>query len=265
MRSGLEPTGLATGPTQLGTSKAMERAAPARRATAGDNPGRAVDPRRTDVAWIIERLREEYGSGTAQGAGDPTDCLIRTILSQHTADRNSSVAFAMLKERYPLPDDVERADVGELAATIRFAGLGNLKARRIQKVLRTLRSRFGTTDLRFLRSASLAEAREILLALPGVGPKTAACVLLFSCSHPALPVDTHVHRLARRLGLIGPRDSAERAHDELEALVPVDDVYDFHVNLIRHGRQVCVARDPRCGACVLQRGCRYFHGELDRF
>src|SRR5207302_658738 len=120
-------------------------------------------------------------------------------------------------------------DEAKLADTIRCAGLGNIKARRIQEALRAIEERFGSMDLDFLKALPLEEARVVLRDLPGVGPKTAACVLLFSCGHPALPVDTHVHRLARRLGLIGPRVSAERAHEELERLVPPDDAYDFHV------------------------------------
>jgi endonuclease-3 len=213
------------------------------------------------VAAIIERLRGEYGVNLRRAARNPTDALIATILSQHTADRNSSIAYRRLEERYPIWENVAQADVGELAETIRAAGLANIKARRIQAALLALQERHCTMDLSFLAHLPLAEARETLRSLPGVGPKTAACVLLFACNLPALPVDTHVHRLARRLGLIGQKVSAERAHEALEALVAPHDVYDFHINLIRHGRTVCRSREPRCGACVVQEYCHYFTQE----
>jgi endonuclease-3 len=216
---------------------------------------------REKAAWTAARLREEYGSGAPAG-GDPTDALIHTILSQHTADRNSSAAFRALKERYDSAHQVARADVKELAQTIRTAGLANIKAKRIQETLLTLEARYGTADLNFLRDLPMEEAQEILRSLPGVGPKTAACVLLFACNHPALPVDTHVHRVARRLGLIGLRSSAEKAHVELARLVSHADVYDFHVGLIRHGRRICQAQHPKCGECVLQSKCNYFRSTI---
>lgn len=218
--------------------------------------------RRDRARRVVTLLRHEYGSAKAEDDGNPTDSLIGTILSQHTADRNSHAAFRALKERYETPDDVATADRRELADTIRCAGLANIKAARIQETLRALHERYGTMDLGFLKALPMGEAHEILRSLPGVGPKTAACVLLFACNQPALPVDTHVHRVAGRLGLIGPRDSAERAHVELASLVPHDAVYDFHVLLIRHGRQVCKAQHPRCGVCVLQRDCEYFRRDV---
>lgn len=213
---------------------------------------------RDKAAWITERLRDEYGRRAAKSSRHPTDCLIATILSQHTADRNSGAALAALQEHYTSWSEVAYADTSELAATIRGAGLANQKARHIQRALREVERRHGHMDLEFLKSLPMAEARHELLTLPGVGPKTAACVLLFSCCHPALPVDTHVHRLARRLGLIGPRDSADAAHELLEDLVPAQDVLDFHVNLILHGRRVCRAQHPRCGECILQGRCDHF-------
>jgi endonuclease-3 len=214
-------------------------------------------PDQAKVQRVTDRLRQEYGHNAPRTGRNPTDSLIATILSQHTADRNSHEAFRRLKERFGSWEEIARADVAELAATIRVAGLGNLKAVRIQQALSDIQERFGTMDLSFLKELPLEEARQVLLSLPGVGPKTAACVLLFSCGLPALPVDTHVHRLARRLGLIGEKESAEGAHRVLQPLVPPSDVYDFHVNLIRHGRTVCFARNPQCGACILQDECSY--------
>jgi endonuclease-3 len=188
----------------------------------------------------------------------PTDSLMATILSQHTADRNSSEAFRRLKARYSSWEDVAVADRGALEETIRPAGLAASKARHIQEALLEIDQRFGSMDLGFLRNLDMQEARDILVSLPGVGPKTAACVLLFACDLPALPVDTHVHRLAGRLELIGPGASAERAHIDLAPLVAPEDVYDFHVGLIAHGRRICSARDPRCGECILHEICPQF-------
>lgn len=211
-----------------------------------------------DRTALTALLRSEYGRNSPRTARHPTDSLIATILSQHTADRNSSAAFRQLRARYATWQEIADAEPEELADVIRVAGLGNIKARRIQAALRETEARYGHMDLAFLRDLPLEEARRELEALPGVGPKTAACVLLFACAMPALPVDTHIHRIARRLGLIGPRVSAEAAHLALSAGLRHDDVYDFHVNLIAHGRRVCQARDPLCGTCILQQHCSHY-------
>ena len=229
-----------------------------RTAAAKQPPADSEDHRRAQAAVVLRLLRAEYGSGRRHARSNPTDSLIATILSQHTADRNSGLAFERLKERYASWAEIANADVNELATVIRPAGLGNIKAVRIHSVLHELDRRYGSMDLACLNDLPLTEARELLRTLPGVGPKTAACVLLFACDLPALPVDTHVHRVTKRLGLIGATDSAERAHDALEALVPADDVYDFHVTVIAHGREVCQARRPRCEVCVLQQHCDYW-------
>jgi endonuclease-3 len=186
---------------------------------------------------------------------DPLSELIATILSQHTSDANSARAFSSLMERFGSFEAVRAASVEEIEAAVRSGGLGWVKAQRIKRVLEEIHSSKGKLDLDFLNLMELAEARQYLTELSGVGPKTAACVLLFACGHPAIPVDTHVHRVSRRLGLIGPRASAEQAQAELEAIVPPDQAYNFHVNLIRHGRGTCKAPQPRCWECPLDSIC----------
>lgn len=224
--------------------------------------GSALAGTEAHASEVTRLLRLAYGSHQPVVRHHPTDSLIETILSQHTSDVNSHRAFRELQSRFPTWNAVATADPEALADAIRSAGLGRIKAERIQAALAELERRFGTYDLGFLRALPLAQAREALRDVPGVGPKTAACVLLFACGLPALPVDTHVHRVTARLGLIGERTSAAGAHAELEAIVPAEDVYDFHVNLIAHGRQVCVARRPRCEICILQSVCRYYAQEV---
>jgi endonuclease III len=214
--------------------------------------------RAVKAAHVLDLLRAAYGRSRRHHDGHPTDSLVATILSQHTADRNSSAAFVALKSRYTTWGEIAYADRGELATVIRPAGLANIKAQRIQDSLREVFRRYGTFDLSFLRAMNVSDARAVLTSLPGVGKKTASCVLLFACDLAVVPVDTHVHRVTRRVGLIGPRDSPDQAHDILEALVPADDMYDLHVDLIAHGRAICHARVPLCTACVLRNSCDYF-------
>ena len=163
----------------------------------------------------------------------------------------------MERLRQTLPDWNRAADasLSTIAAAIRPAGLHRQKARSIRAILRHIRAERGRISLDFLRRWPTDRIKEYLLALPGVGPKTAACVLLFSLRRPVLPVDTHVHRVSGRLGLIGPRITAEQAHDVLAAVVPPRKVYAFHVLLIEHGRKVCHAHRPGCGECVLSDIC----------
>jgi endonuclease-3 len=209
------------------------------------------------VQRVNERLDTCYGPRERYSARDPLDELILTILSQNTSDRNSGRAWRALQTRYRTWDDVLAADTRELYEVIKSAGLGNIKAPRIQNVLQEVLNRRGSFDLSFLRGLSLAEAKQWLRSLPGIGPKTAACVLCFACDLPALPVDTHVHRVSQRLGLIGPKVSADAAHELLEqALLPAQ-VYAFHVNMILHGRQICHAQRPECGRCPLADLCDY--------
>ena len=179
------------------------------------------------------------------------DELVAAILSQNTTDTNSGAAFAQLQRRFPDWDAVRRASPATIARAIRVAGLSRQKAPRIKAILQTIHRERGELSLEFLRESPVPEAIEYLSRFPGVGPKTAACVLLFACRRPVLPVDTHVHRVSGRLGLIGPGTNAVKAQLELSPLVPPRQVLEFHVGLIRHGRAVCLANKPKCGDCPL--------------
>ena len=205
--------------------------------------------------WVLDQLRRQYGEPARSLPMPPIDELVMTILSQHTSDVNTERAFASLRAAFPTWDAVIEASDARVADAIRSGGLADIKAPRIRKALRDVRERIGGYDLSFLARLPVAEARAWLTALHGVGPKTASCVLLFSLDRPALPVDIHVHRVTLRLGLIPVRTTAERAHTMLEALVPVGETYAAHMLLIRHGRATCVARRPRCSACVLVQCC----------
>jgi endonuclease III len=174
-----------------------------------------------------------------------------TVLSQHTSDINSSRAFAGLRERFGTWEQVLDAPVDEVAESIRSGGIAQVKARRIQQILAEIDRREGELGLSRLEGLSDEQVNEYLCSLPGVGPKTAACVLLFSMGRPAFPVDTHVHRVAKRLGLVEEKSSAERAQRSLEPRIPPELRYEFHMQLIRHGREVCKAVTPVCTECVL--------------
>ena len=215
------------------------------------------------VGHVRERLEAFYGVRQLRAVRDPLDELVLTILSQNTSDRNSGRAFRLLKSRYPTYHSVLEAPTAELYEVIKPAGLGNIKAPRIQAVLHEIIRRRGALELDFLRDLPMGEAKTWLTSLPGIGPKTAACVLCFACGMPALPVDTHVHRVARRLGLIGPKVDANAAHELLEQSLAPDDVYGFHVNMILHGRQICHALRPECPRCPLADMCDYRIAELE--
>jgi endonuclease-3 len=216
--------------------------------------------RRRLVEFALERLGERYGHPTWAGPRlDAVSELVLTILSQNTADTNSFRAFTLLRARYSSWDEVLAAPTDELVDVIRPGGLAPTKGRRIQHVLAEVKeASHGTWDLSFLATLPLREARDWLVALPGIGRKTAAIVLLFNFGRPALPVDTHVHRVATRLGMLPPRTPLERAHDLLEEVLRPEEVYAFHVELIRHGRDTCRAPRPICGLCPLTDVCAYF-------
>ena len=184
----------------------------------------------------------------------PIDELVLTVLSQNTNDRNRDLAYARMRERFGSWAEVRDAPLAELEDALRPGGLAPTKAGRIQQILREI----GDDDLAWLETAPVKDGRDYLSSLPGVGRKTAACVLLFAYGRHDVPVDTHVYRVGSRLALFRPRASFEEAHDELLRLTDEgDDAYEVHVLLIRHGRRTCTARSPRCGECPLLRMCPY--------
>jgi endonuclease-3 len=207
---------------------------------------------------VFAALNDCYGTPEWVPGEDPVDALVGTILSQSTADTNTARAFARLKARYPDWESVIDAPVADLVETIRVAGLANQKAPRIQDALRTIRQERGSISLDFLAGMPPREAEAWLTRIHGVGRKTAGIVLLFSLGMPAFPVDTHVHRVSGRLGLIPPRANPDRAMDILEALGAPETYYPFHINLIRHGRAVCKAPRPLCERCPVQDLCDYY-------
>jgi endonuclease-3 len=210
-------------------------------------------PTRRRVRAIRDRLRAAYGQPIEQPHRAPVDELILTVLSQNTNDRNRDVAYARLTARFDSWGAVRDAPVAEVEEAIRPGGLAPTKAVRIQEILRSL----GDDDLSELADEPLDDARERLTSLPGVGRKTAACVLLFSFGRPDIPVDTHVYRVGTRLGLFRPGAPLDEAHDELLRVVDPEDAHEIHVSLIRHGRRTCTARRPRCGECPLLSLCPY--------
>ncbi len=184
--------------------------------------------------------------------------LVSTILSQNTNDNNRDLAYTRLRARLPAWEQVRDAPSNVVVDAIRPAGLANQKGPRIQAALRRISDERGELNIDFLEELPVAEARQWLTSINGVGPKTAAIVLLFCYEKPVFPVDTHIHRVSQRLGLIGPKISAEQAHLILEQLCPAGEYGTFHINIIRHGREICHARAPECVRCPLQDLCRYY-------
>ena len=206
-------------------------------------------------AEIIARLQTLYGDPEWRPHGDATAELVLTLLSQNTADYNSGRAFSRLLQRFPDWQAIADAPLAEIEEAIRPGGLAPTKAPRLKAMLAEIKERTGGFDLRFLEDLPVEQAREWLRGLPAVGPKTAACVLLFGLGLPGLPVDTHVYRLAVRLGLVSAKLTPEKTQTQLEGEVPAADHYRFHILLIRHGRHACSARAPACTTCPLLSGC----------
>ena len=212
------------------------------------------------VDRVYEKLAATYGIPPWEPDGDALGGLVATILSQHTSDINSDRAYRQLRATFPIWEQVRDAPTEQVVEAIRSGGLAQQKAQRIQQILRILTERLAGAPLTLaaLDALPLDDALAWLRELPGVGPKTASCVMLFSLGRPAFPVDTHVWRVTKRLGLIGQRVSAEGAHETLQGLIPPEWRHTMHVDLIRHGRQMCYARNPACFRCPLTPECRYF-------
>jgi endonuclease-3 len=207
---------------------------------------------------VHERLLDFYGYPVWRNPLPPLDELVSTILSQNTNDVNRDVAFFALKAKFPTWEAVRDAPVRSIIAAIRPAGLGNQKAPRIKAVLKSITDLRGELSLEFLRELPAEEARAWLTQFKGVGPKTAAIVLQFSLDKPAFPVDTHVYRVTGRIGLRPASMNVEKAHVYFEELLPPETYYAAHLNIIRLGREICLARKPNCPACPLQDLCDYY-------
>ena len=206
---------------------------------------------KAEIARTIKLMTEQYGPFSAEPRLPPMDELVFTILSQHTSDINSSRAFRRLMDRFGTLEEVAVAEIAEIEKAIALGGLAKIKAPRIKLVLNKVLELNGSLDLSFLREMPLNEAKAWLRQLPGIGPKSAGIVLSFSLGMPAMAIDTHIYRVCQRLGVIGPKVSADKAHDILEAKVDPEEVFNFHVSYINHGRQVCRAQRPMCHGCVV--------------
>ncbi len=211
--------------------------------------------RKEPLEQIIELLEREYGVPRRSRRSDVLESLIVTILSQNTNDINRDKAYAKLRERFTSWQEIHDAPEKDIAEAIRVGGLANIKSKRIKEILHSIREERGSFDLSFLRNLSSEEAEKALLSYKGVGLKTAKVVLMFSLGKNVFPVDTHIHRLSKRLGFVRENATREKTHQIMGELVPPEKMYPFHLNLISHGRKICTARNPRCPICVLERLC----------
>lgn len=209
------------------------------------------------VRYIIQNLERAYGVPSNERTSAPLDMLIQIILSQATSDTNSDRTFAALKKRFPNWEALARARESTIADTIRSGGLANQKAAVIKSLLRQIKEEHGTLNLDFLHKLTAEEAVRYLKQFRGLGPKTIACTLLFSCRKEVFPLDTHIFRILRRVGLIPQKCTDARAHEIMNAVVPPGKFYSFHVNLIRHGRTLCRPREPLCERCPIVEYCDY--------
>jgi endonuclease-3 len=212
-----------------------------------------------EIILILERM---FGIPELDPPSDPLDMLIGVILSQATTNANSDRTYAALKKRFPTWEQAERAQEKTIADTIRLGGLADQKAKVIKDLLRQLKAERGELDLKFLHEMTAKDAAAYLARFRGVGPKTAACTLLFACHHEIFPLDVHIFRVLRRVGLIPQKCTDQAAHDILTRSVPPGKFYSFHVNLIRLGRTTCRPREPLCERCPIVEYCDYGRGRL---
>jgi len=209
------------------------------------------------IKRLANLLDKEYGRKIWRKSGNPTSVLMGTILSQNTSDHNSHRAFDNLISRFPDWEEVRKAPVSKIEKTIRTGGLSRIKAKRIKDILNQIHNNDSDINLSFLKKWKTDAIMDYLKGFKGVGDKTIACVLLFSLGRPVIPVDTHVLRLSRRLGLVPEESDANKAFRFLQESVPEDLVYPLHLNLIEHGRKVCKAQNPRCGECMIFSLCEF--------
>ncbi|MGI4790681.1 MAG: endonuclease III domain-containing protein [Janthinobacterium lividum] len=221
---------------------------------------------RAKVARVEAKLTETYGARVWRVENYSSDLiggLVATVLSQNTSDLNSGRAYASLKQAFPGSwDDVRTASVTAVANAIRSGGMANMKAPRIQAILQDIFDSTGQTSLEQIRGWDDAKIVAYLRSFHGVGAKTAACILMFNLGRPVLAVDTHVHRVSKRLGLIPPKATADQAHDLLQAILDDDQVYAFHVHFIEHGRHICHSQNPGCAICPLQDDCDFYQQQV---
>lgn len=217
---------------------------------------RSGDPRK--ILAVRNLLVKRFGRLKFDTEKDAVGQLVKTILSQNTSDVTSFRAFDNLKRRFKDWESLRNSDLGSIKREIKIAGLSNVKAPRIKEALNEIVKRRGSLDLSFLGRLDRWKGCGSLRSIKGVGPKTAAIVLLFSFNKPIMPVDTHIFRVTKRLGFIGPGQTREKAQEYLTAITPGHAIKEFHVHLILHGRQICTARNPKCPVCNLKRLCKYY-------
>ncbi|OGX30180.1 MAG: hypothetical protein A2879_01055 [Omnitrophica WOR_2 bacterium RIFCSPHIGHO2_01_FULL_49_10] len=210
------------------------------------------------ILAVRKLLRRRFGRLKFRTGKDPVGELVKTILSQNTPDVTSFRAFDNLKKRFRSWERLRKADVSAIRREIKIAGLSNIKAPRIKEALNEIVRRRGSLELYFLERLSTKEGYAFLRSIRGVGPKTAAIVLLFSFNRPVMPVDTHIFRVMKRLGFIGDKMAREKAQEYLTAVSPGNAIKEFHVHLIMHGRRICTARNPECPMCDLKMLCKYY-------
>ncbi len=220
-------------------------------------------PRNSQILKVDKRLKRLFGE-PHRPRRNPVGQLVATMLSQATTDAQTARSFAELRRRFPTWEQVRQAPASQIAQAVRSSGLSEQKAPRIKRALQHITRERGRIELGFLKKMPPPEAKRWLTNIAGVGPKTASIVLLFSFQMPFFPVDTHVHRVTKRLGWIPENASAEKAHEILAAAIPPKLHYRLHLNLIAHGRAICQARRPRCEVCPLIEVCRYYQTNLNR-